>query len=74
MSAHVELTLAECEALMLFLAERAELWRAHAGMCGVGDPDQTAAKLAGAHHRAIAATKGPAAREARPGRNGSGRR
>jgi hypothetical protein len=40
------LTAAEAEALVLFLAERGELWRLHARGCGVAEPDRVAAVLA----------------------------
>lgn len=49
----VPLTLAEAEALTLFLADREALWLRHAYDCGVGDPVRVAHLLSRAHASAV---------------------
>lgn len=50
----VAMTLAESEALTLFLAERVRLWHWHAASFGVADPSQLPERLVAAHQVAIA--------------------
>lgn len=48
-------TLAELEALTLFLAERKALWEIHARGCGVADPDRVPKWLAETYCGQVAA-------------------
>lgn len=54
MTAKPTLTLAGCEALALFLADRYELWKTHAKSCGA-DPDAVAKALCVAHGKGVKA-------------------
>lgn len=53
MTAHIAIPVAACEALCLFLADRAELWAIHAQGCGVTDPTEVPRQLAKAHAEAV---------------------
>ena len=52
------LTLAEIEALVLFLRDRAALWQRHAKDCGVTDPLRAVKELARVHAQAVKEAKG----------------
>lgn len=49
----VGMSLAECEAMVLFIAERAELWTRHALDCGVVDTENLPRNLAAQHGMAV---------------------
>jgi hypothetical protein len=50
---YVRLSLAEAEAVTLFLADRAALWNRHALDCGVPDPMRLPEALSIAHAAAV---------------------
>lgn len=51
----MNLSLAELEAAAIFLRERLPLWRTHARIFGVADPDHLPQELARAHGRKVKA-------------------
>lgn len=57
MNVRLEITAATAEALTLFLAERAELWRIHAVGFGVANPLDLPERLAKGYQQAMQRTR-----------------